>query len=212
MLSFISWVYLVTSGMRWNTNGVVILGFYETWAQIKLVPLKNTLWKLLPLQNVLGKFTRNFSNRLVLKNNDQRKAAVDSKPMSLSWMRWQSQADIAGEQAISLAIVILLINGRIGHEGQQWPHGRVNLKNTVIFLAPPLPIALLLADITFMPHNPTLSRYRTWLGDFNLTRHISMPNRTGQYFSICVLSIRPYDKNWCSARTTEERPSYQERS
>ncbi len=86
-------------------------------------------------------------------------------------MRWQSQADITGDQPISLAIFILLINGRIGHEDQQWPHNRVNLKCTVIFLAPHVHMDLLLADITFTPHNPTLNRNLTWLGDFNLIRH-----------------------------------------
>ncbi len=55
--------------------------------------------------------------------------------MSLSWMRWQSQADIADDQPISLTIFILLINSRIGHANQQSPHDRINLKYTVIFLA-----------------------------------------------------------------------------
>ncbi len=62
--------------------------------------MKNALWKLVLLQNVLGK----FSDRLFWQNNDQCRhfiAAVDSKPKSLSWMRWQSQADTAGDQPIS---------------------------------------------------------------------------------------------------------------
>ncbi len=66
------------------------------------------LWKLVLLQNVLGKFVRKFSSRLFCQNNDQCRrsiVAVDSKPMSLSWMRWQSQADIAGDQPISLTIL-----------------------------------------------------------------------------------------------------------
>ncbi len=133
--------------------------------------LQNALWKLVILQNVLGKFGRKFSDRIFWQNSDQCRhfiAAVDSKPMSLSWMRWQLQANIADDQPISLTIFILLINGRIGHEGQQWPHNRVNLKYTVIILAPLVHTDVLLADITFTPHYPPLSRYLTWLGDFNL--------------------------------------------
>ncbi len=87
----------------------------ENWSSVK-----NALWKLVLLQNALGKFDRKFSDRFIWQNNDQCRhfiAAVDSKPMSLSWMGWQSQADIAGDQLILLAIFILLINGRIGHEG-----------------------------------------------------------------------------------------------
>ncbi len=72
---------------------------------------------------------------------------------------------------ISLTIFILLINGRIGREGQQWPHNRVNLNYTVIFLAPLVHTDLLLADIIFTSNNPALNRYLTWLGDFNLIRH-----------------------------------------
>ncbi len=159
----------------------------ENWSS-----LKNALWKLVLLQNVLGKFVRKFSDRFIWQNNDQCRhciAAVDSKPMSLSWMRWQSQADIAGDQPISLSIFVLLINGRIGHEDQQSPHDRVNLKYTVIFLAPIVHTGLLLVDITSTPHNPTLSRYLTWLGDFNLLRQISMPDRNGQYLSMPMWSM-----------------------
>ncbi len=42
------------------------------------------------LKNILGKFVRKLSDRIVSQNNDQCRhfiAAVDSKPMSLSWMR-----------------------------------------------------------------------------------------------------------------------------
>ncbi len=48
-------------------------------------------------------------------------------PMPLSWTRWQFQADIGGDHPISPTIFILLINCRIGQEGQQWPHNRVHL-------------------------------------------------------------------------------------
>ncbi len=94
------------------------------------------------------------------------------------------QADIADDQPISLTIFILLINDRIGHEDKQSPHDRDNLKYTVIFLVPLVHTGLLLADITSTPHNPALSRYLTWLGDFNLIRQISMPDRNGQYLSM----------------------------
>ncbi len=59
-----------------------------------------------------------------------------------------------------LQFFILLINGRVGHEGQQSPHDRINLKYKVIFVAPLVHTDVLLADITSTPHNPTLSRYR----------------------------------------------------
>ncbi len=127
------------------------------------------------------------------QNNDQCRrfiAAVDSMPMSLSWMRCQFQADIADDQPISLTIFILLINNRIVHEGQQSPHDRVNLKYTVIFLAPLVHTGLLLADITSTSHNPTLSRYLTWLGDFILIRQISMPDRNCQYLSMPMWSMQ----------------------
>ncbi len=68
---------------------------------------------------------------------------------------------IAGDQPISLTIFILLIKGRIGREGQQSPHGLVNFKYTVIFLAPLVHTDLLQANITSMPHNPALSLYVT---------------------------------------------------
>ncbi len=87
---------------------------------------------------------------------------------------------IADDQPISLTIFILLIISRIGHEEQQSPHDRVNLKYTVIFLAPLVHTGLSLADITSTPHNPTLSRYLTWLVEFNLIHHISMADRNGQ--------------------------------
>ncbi len=149
--------------------------------------MKNALWKLVLLQNVLGKFVRKFSDRLFWQNNDQCRrfiTAVDSKPMSLSWMRWQSHADISDDQPISLTILILLINSRSGHEDQQSPHDCVYLKYTVICLAPLVHTGLLLADITSTPHNPTPSRYLTWLGDFNSIRHIPIPKRNGQYLSM----------------------------
>ncbi len=38
-------------------------------------------------------------------------------------------------------------------------------------MAPLVHTDLLLADIIFKPHNPTLNRYLTWLGDFYLIRH-----------------------------------------
>ncbi len=149
--------------------------FYETGPKENLFTLKSVLWKLVtlqnvlgklaPLQNVLGKFVWTFSGRIFWQNNDQCRyfmAAGDSKPISLSWMRWQPRADVTGDQPISLTTFILLINGRIGHEGQQWPHNCVNLKYTVIFLAPLVHTELLLVDITFTPHNPTRSRYLTW--------------------------------------------------
>ncbi len=147
--------------------------------------LKNAVWKLVLMQNVLGKFVRKFSDRRFWQNNDQCRrfiAAADSKPMSLSWVRWQFQADITYN-------FILLINSRIGHDDQQSPHGRVNLKYTVIFLAPLVNTGLLLGDITSTPHNPTLSRYLTWLGDFSLIRQISMPGRNGQYLSMPTWSM-----------------------
>ncbi len=154
--------------------------------------MKNALWKLVLLQNALGKFVRKFSYWLFWQNNDQCRrfiATVDSKPMSLSWMRWQFQADIADDQPISLTIIILLINSRIGPEDQQSPHDRVNLKYAVIFLAPLVHTGLLLADITSTCHNPTLSRYLTWLADFNVIRQISMPDRNGQYLSMPMWSM-----------------------
>ncbi len=113
-------------------NGIRKTGPKENWSSVK-----TALWKLVLLQNVPGKFIRTCSDRLFWQNNDQCRrfiAAVDSKPMSLSWMRWQSHADIADDQPISLTIFILLINSRIGHEGQQSPNDCVNLKYTVIFL------------------------------------------------------------------------------
>ncbi len=154
--------------------------------------MKNALWKLVMLQNVLGKFVRKFSDRLFWQNNEQSRrfiAAVDSTPMSLSWMRWQSQADIADDQSISLTIFILLIKSWIGHEDQQSPHDRVNLKYTVIFLTPLVHTGILLADITSTPHNPTLSRYLTWLGDFYLIHQISMPDRNDQYLNMPMWSM-----------------------
>ncbi len=147
--------------------------FYENWSSVK-----NALWKLVLLQNVLGKFVRKFSDRLFWQNNDQCRhfiATVDSNPMSLWWMRWQSHAHIADDHPISLTIFILLINSRIGHKDQQSPHDRVNLKYMVIFLTPLVHTDILLANIASTPHNPTLSRYLTWLGDFNLIHQISIP-------------------------------------
>ncbi len=167
-------------------------GSMKTGPQENSSALKNALWKLVLLQNVLGKVVRKFSDGFFWQNNDVCRnfiAALDSKPMSLSSMRWQSQADIARNQPISLTIFILLINGRIGHEGQQWPHNRVNLKYTVVFLAPLVHTDLLLADITSTPRNPTLSRYLMWLADFNLISQISMPIRDGQYLSMPMWSM-----------------------
>ncbi len=92
----------------------------------------------------LGKFFRKFSGRIFLRNNAQCRyfvAAVDSGPISLSY---QSQADITGDQPISITIK------------------RANLKHIEIFLAPFVHANLLLADITSMPHNPILSRCLTW--------------------------------------------------
>ncbi len=54
----------------------------------------------------------------------------------------------------------------------------------VILLAPLVHADLLLAEITSTPHKPTLSQCLTWLDEFNLIRHISMPNRNGQYLSM----------------------------
>ncbi len=156
-------------------NGIRKTGPKENWS----------LWKLVLLQNLLGKFVQKFSDRIFWHNNDQCRrfiAAVDSKPMSLSWMRWQSQADITNS-------IFLLINGWIGHEGQQWPHNHVNLKHKVLFLAPLVHTGILLTDITSTLHNPTLSRYLTWLGDFNLIRYIPMSNRNDQYLIMPMWSM-----------------------
>ncbi len=163
------------------------MGSMKTGPKEKWSSLKNALWKLVPLQNVLGKFVWKISVWIFWQNNDQYRhfiAAVGSKPVSLPWMRWQSQADIAGDQSISLTIFILLIKGGIGHEGQQSPNDLVNLKYAVIFLVPFVHTGLWLADITSTHHNPTLNRYLTWLGDFNLSHHISMPDRNVQYLSM----------------------------
>ncbi len=35
-----------------------------------------------------------------------------------------------------------------------------------------------------MPHNTTRSGHRTWLGDFNFIRHMSIPYRNGQYLNL----------------------------
>ncbi len=147
-------------------NGSKKTGPKENWSSVK-----NALWKLVLLQmyleNSSENFLTDFFGKTMIWQNIHFIATVDSKPMSLSWMRWQSQADIADDHPISLTIFILLINSRIGHEDQQSPHDRVNLKYTVIFLAKLVYTDLLLANIASTPHNPTLSRYLTWLGDFN---------------------------------------------
>ncbi len=73
--------------------------FYENWSQRKLALIEKRTLRLALLQNVLGKFFDNF----FWQNNDHYRhfiAAVDSKPMSLPWMRRQPQADIAGDQPI----------------------------------------------------------------------------------------------------------------
>ncbi len=66
---------------------------------LKTRPSAKRSWKIRP--------------KIFWQNNDQCthfKAAADSKPMSLLWMRWKSQADIAGDQPIPLTMFILLIN------------------------------------------------------------------------------------------------------
>ncbi len=133
----------------------------KTGPKENLSSLKKALSKIVLLQNILGKFVRKCSNRIFWQNNDQCRhfiAAID--------------------QPISLTIFILLNNGRIGHEGQQWPHNRVNLKYMVIFLAPLVYTDLLLADITSTPHNPTVSRYLAWLGffEFQLNQYSKLTN------------------------------------
>ncbi len=110
---------------------------------------------------------------LFLQSNVQSRyfvAAVDSGPISLPWMRWQSQADITGDQPISITIK------------------RANLKYNGIFLAPVIHTDLLLADITSIPHNPILSRYLTCWDDFNFIRYISILNPTGQYLTMSMWS------------------------
>ncbi len=49
-----------------------------------------------------------------------------------------------------------------------------------IWCGPIVHVELLLANVTSMPHNPILSRYLAWWGDFNFIRYMSKPNRTGQ--------------------------------
>ncbi len=131
--------------------------------------------------------SENFLTDFFWQNNDQYRhfiATVDSKLKSLPWMRWKSQADIAGVQPISLTIFISLIKGRTGCEGQQSPHDHINLKYTVIFLASLVHTDFWLAGITSTPHSLTLSRYLAWFGDFNSSHHLSMPHHYGQYFSM----------------------------
>ncbi len=71
---------------------------------------------------------------------------------------------------------------------------RVSLKYVVIFLVLLVHAEPLLADITSMPHNPTLSRYQAWFGDFNFIRHMSMPNRNSQSSNVnCVGFMDPPD-------------------
>ncbi len=101
--------WLMTRGWQhfrnWGGGGGVRncfseFGIRKTGPKENSSSLKNALWKLVLLQNVLGKFVRKFTARIFWQNNDQCRhfiVAVYSKPMSLSWMRWQSQVDIAGD-------------------------------------------------------------------------------------------------------------------
>ncbi len=146
--------------LKSSSLGSMKTGPKENWSSVKNAP-----WKLVLLQNVLGKFVRIFSDRFIWQNTDQWRHFIANV---IVVMRWQSQADIAGVQPISLTIWILLINIRIGHEDQQSPHDRVNLKYTVIFLASLVHTDFLLADITSTSHNPTLSRYLTRFSRFQL--------------------------------------------
>ncbi len=90
------------------------------------------LWKLV-LKKTGPHWKTHFENssfcKTYLENsskNDQCRrfiAAVDSKPMSLSWMRWQSQADIAGDQPMSLTVFLfywLMVGGAQGPAITAW--------------------------------------------------------------------------------------------
>ncbi len=101
--------------------------------------LKNALWKPVLLQSVLGKFVVKISDRFFGKTIIRTDI---SEPLSIA-----SQCHYRGCDHNAIIMV--------------------GLATRVTFLAPLVHTDLLLSDFTPTPNNRILSRYLTWLGDFN---------------------------------------------